>query len=183
MSLIGKKPITIEQSVTVDIKSNEVAFKGSKGELIVPVRPEVKVEQKENELLVSVKNESAANAKAYHGLTRSLLANAMNGVSKGFSKELEMVGMGYRVVKKGNNLEFALGFSHPVIFEAPEGISLEAPEQTRIIVKGIDKYLVGQVAANIRKLKKPEPYKGKGIKYVGEKVKRKAGKAGKVAGA
>jgi large subunit ribosomal protein L6 len=182
MSLIGKKPIKLDKDVKADIGEDSITISGPKGELIVPVRREVKVEQKEDLLKVSVKNESNANAKAYHGLTRSLLANAVEGVLKGYKKELELVGMGYRVKKEGKDLKFALGLSHPVMYTPPEGIELEAPEQTKIIVSGIDKYLVGQVSASIRALKKPEPYKGKGIRYSGETVKLKAGKAGKVGG-
>ena len=182
MSLIGKKPITIEKGVSVNIKNKEVIVKGPKGELSVSYRPEIKVEKEEDVLKVSVRQKEKAGAKALHGLTRSLLANAVEGVSQGFKKELEIEGMGYRVQKKGNDLEFALGFSHPVLFKANDGVVLEAPEQTKIIVSGIDKGLVGQAAADIRALRKPEPYKGKGIRYVGEYIRRKAGKAGKVGG-
>ncbi len=181
MSLIGKTPIKIEQGVSVELSANKALVKGPKGELTVALRPEIKVFEKEGELLVEPRNESLQGVKAYHGLTRSLLANALEGVSKGFQKDLEIVGMGYRVAKKGNDLEFALGFSHSVLFKAPEGITLEAPDQSKVSVKGISKYLVGQTAANIRKLRKPEPYKGKGIRYAGEVVRRKAGKAGKAA--
>jgi len=183
VSLIGKKPIKIEEGVSVALSRNEARVKGPKGELAIPLRPEVKVEEKEGFLKVSVKDKDKPGSKAYHGLTRSLLANAVAGVWKGFTKELEIEGMGYRVAKKGDDLEFALGFSHPVLFKAPQGISLEVPEQTRIIVSGVDKGLVGQTGADIRALRKPEPYKGKGIRYVGEYIRRKAGKAGKVGSA
>ena len=162
------------------IGEGSVKVTGPKGELVVPIRPEIKVEEKEGFLNISVKDENAANAKAYHGLTRSLLASAIEGVSKGYQKELELVGMGFRVRKEGCNLKFALGFSHPIVVEAPQGVEFEVPEQTKVIVRGFDKYLVGQVAANIRSLRRPEPYKGKGIKYADEVVRRKAGKAGKV---
>ncbi|MFH1896205.1 MAG: 50S ribosomal protein L6 [bacterium] len=182
MSLIGKKPITIAEGVSVVLSGREVQIKGPKGELTLPLRPEIKVEQKGNTLEVSVKDTQKPNAKAFHGLMRSLLANAVEGVSRGFVKELEMEGMGYRVQKKGHDLEFALGFSHPVIFKAREGVELTAPEQTKITVSGINKGLIGQTAADIRALRKPEPYKGKGIRYVGEVIRRKAGKAGKVGG-
>jgi len=182
MSLIGRKPITIAEGVTVALSDKEARVKGPKGELVVPIRPEIKVEQRDNQLWVSVRKVQDSNAKAFHGLIRSLLANAVLGVSQGYTRELEMEGMGYRVQKKGADLEFALGFSHPVLFKAGEGVALEAPEQTKIVVTGIDKGLVGQAAADIRALKKPEPYKGKGIRYVGEVIRRKAGKAGKVGG-
>ena len=180
MSLIGKKPVKIEDGVSVSITPESVTVKGPKGELVVKVMPEIKVEEKDGLLFVSVRDEKHPNAKAFHGLVRSLLANAVEGVTKGFQKGLELVGMGFRVAKEGKNLKFALGFSHPVLFESPLGIEFEVPEQTKVLVKGIDKYSVGQTAARIRSLKKPEPYKGKGIKYDDEVVLRKAGKAGKV---
>lgn len=179
MSRIGKQPIKIPENVTVEISRNEVVVKGPKGELKERLRPEIKVEQVENEIICSVKKD-LPTAPAYWGLTRALIANMIKGVQDGYEKKLELVGVGYRAKMVGKNLEISVGFSHPVIYEAPEGIEFEVPDQREIFVRGISKDLVGLTAAKIRKIRKPEPYKGKGIKYADEVVRRKAGKAGKV---
>jgi len=152
--------------------------KGPKGNLSREIPGEIVVRKEENTLLVERPNDERTN-RALHGLTRTLVSNMVVGVTDGFAKELEIVGVGYRAEAQGQNLRLALGFSHPVIVEAPAGISFEIPAQTRVIVKGIDKELVGQVAANIRSIRKPEPYKGKGVRYAGERILRKAGKTGK----
>jgi large subunit ribosomal protein L6 len=152
--------------------------KGPKGNLSREIPGEIIVRKEENSLLVERPNDERNN-RALHGLTRTLVNNMVVGVTDGFTKELEIVGVGYRAEAQGQNLRLALGFSHPVIVEAPAGISFEIPAQTRVIVKGIDKELVGQVAANIRSIRKPEPYKGKGVRYAGERILRKAGKTGK----
>ena len=156
-----------------------VTVKGPKGTLARPLPGEITVRQEETTLLVERPNDERQN-RALHGLTRSLVNNMVVGVTAGFTKELEIVGVGYRATARGaNQLELALGFSHPVVVDAPDGITFEVPQPQRIAVQGIDKELVGQVAANIRKIRKPEPYKGKGVRYAGERVIRKAGKAGK----
>ena len=159
--------------------SGRVAVKGPQGKLERVIPGEITIRQEDSTLLVERPNDERHN-RALHGLTRSLVSNMVTGVSAGFTKELEIVGVGYRATAQGpNRIEFALGFSHPVRVDAPEGITFEVPQPTRVIVKGIDKELVGQVAANIRKIRKPEPYKGKGVRYAGEIVVRKAGKAAK----
>lgn len=174
MSRIGKKPILIPQGVSLDQKDGLIVVKGPKGSISVKIRPEVLVEVKENTLTVSLKDPLCL---AYWGLTRALLANAVLGVTEGFEKDLELQGVGYRASKEGNDLILNLGFSNPVKVVAPEGIEFEVPDNQNIKVKGIDKQLVGLLAAKIKKLKKPEPYLGKGIKYKGEVIRRKAGKA------
>ncbi|WP_166985895.1 50S ribosomal protein L6 [Canibacter zhoujuaniae] len=178
MSRIGKLPITVPGGVTVTIDGQQVAVKGPKGELTLEVAEPISVALEDGQVLVTRPNDER-ESRALHGLTRSLIANNIIGVTEGYSKSLEVVGTGYRVQQKGNNLELALGFSHPVEFNAPEGVTLQVEGNNKIHVSGIDKQAVGEVAANIRKLKKPEPYKGKGIRYAGEVVRRKAGKAGK----
>ena len=175
MSRIGKAPITVPNGVEVSIAGRTVSVKGPKGNLSREIPGEIVVRKEENTLLVERPNDERTN-RALHGLTRTLVSNMVVGVTDGFAKELEIVGVGYRAEAQGQNLRLALGFSHPVIVEAPAGISFEIPAQTRVIVKGIDKELVGQVAANIRSIRKPEPYKGKGIKYRGEFIFRKEGK-------
>jgi large subunit ribosomal protein L6 len=163
----------------VTLTEGRVTVKGPQGTLERALPGEITVRADEGTLLVERPNDERTN-RALHGLTRSLVANMVTGVTAGFTKELEIVGVGYRAMPKGTNqIELALGFSHPVFVDAPEGITFEVPAPTRINVKGIDKELVGQVAANIRKIRKPEPYKGKGVRYVGERVIRKAGKAAK----
>lgn len=179
MSRIGKAPITVPSGVEVQIQGRQVAVKGPKGELDIEVPVDITVRQDGDEILVERSDDERRN-RALHGLTRSLVNNMVLGVSEGFSKELQIVGVGYRAAAKGSNaLELQLGFSHPVNVEAPAGITFDVPEPTRIIVSGIDKQVVGQVAADIRSYRKPEPYKGKGVRYLGEHVARKAGKAAK----
>ena len=179
MSRIGKAPIPVPSGVEVSIIGRQVAVKGPKGALDLEVPGEITVRQDGEEILVERPDDERVN-RAMHGLTRSLVNNMMVGVSEGFRKELQIVGVGYRCIAKGTDaLELQLGFSHPVLVEAPDGISFEVPEPTRIIVSGADKQVVGQVAADIRSHRKPEPYKGKGVRYLGEHVARKAGKAAK----
>ncbi len=178
MSRIGKAPISVPSGVEVSIAGRTVSVKGPKGNLSREIPGDIVVRKEENTLLVERPNDERTN-RALHGLTRTLVSNMVVGVTDGFAKELEIVGVGYRAEAQGQNLRLALGFSHPVIVEAPAGISFEIPAQTRVIVKGIDKELVGQVAANIRSIRKPEPYKGKGVRYAGERILRKAGKTGK----
>jgi large subunit ribosomal protein L6 len=179
MSRIGKAPITVPSGVEVSIVDRHITVKGSQGTLERDIPGEIQVAQEDGSLLVTRPNDERQN-RALHGLTRSLVNNMVLGVSAGFTKELDIVGVGYRATAQGpNKIELALGFSHPVHVDAPNGITFEVPVPTKIVVKGIDKELVGQVAANIRKIRKPEPYKGKGVRYSGEVVRRKAGKAAK----
>jgi large subunit ribosomal protein L6 len=175
MSRIGRKPIPVPDAVTVDVAPGRVAVKGPKGELTQALAPEMKVEQEDGTVVVRRPTDRGEH-RALHGLTRSLIANMVEGVTEGFEKRLEIQGVGYRAQLKGRSLELALGYSHPVSIEAPEGIDFEVPQPTEIVVRGIDKQLVGQVAADIRKRRPPEPYKGKGIRYCGEHVARKVGK-------
>jgi large subunit ribosomal protein L6 len=179
MSRIGKAPIPVPNGVTVTISDRHITVAGSRGTLERDLPGVIQVRQDDGQLLVERPDDEREN-RAQHGLTRSLVNNMVVGVTEGFSKELEIVGVGYRATAQGSNaIELALGFSHPVRVQAPAGIEFEVPQPTRIIVKGIDKEAVGQVAANIRKIRKPEPYKGKGVRYAGERVQRKAGKTGK----
>ncbi len=179
MSRIGKAPIPVPSGVDVTISSATIAVKGPKGELTRELPEQVTVRQDGDTLLVE-RVDDERESRALHGLIRSLVSNMIVGVTDGFRKELDIVGVGYRAAAKGSNgLELALGFSHPVNIEAPDGISFVVPAPNRIEVHGIDKQLVGQVAADIRAWRKPEPYKGKGVRYVDEHVRRKAGKAGK----
>ncbi|GAA1607841.1 50S ribosomal protein L6 [Leucobacter chromiireducens] len=178
MSRIGKLPITVPGGVDVKIEGQKVTVKGSKGELSLVVAEPIRVAVEEGQVVVS-RPDDERDSRALHGLTRTLINNNIIGVTEGYSKQLEVVGTGYRVQQKGAGLELALGFSHPVLVDAPEGITLAVEGNTKITVSGISKQAVGEAAANIRKLKKPEPYKGKGIRYAGENVRRKAGKAGK----
>ena len=175
MSRVGKKPIEIPTGVKVEIDEAKIKISGSKGELFQKLHPAIKVNLKENLLIVSRTQESKFH-KSLHGLFRALLQNLVKGVTQGFSKELEIVGIGYKAELSGKNLSLVLGFSHPILFSPPPGIKLEVLSPTRIAVSGIDKQLVGEVAAKIRSFRPPEPYKGKGIKYAGEKVRKKAGK-------
>jgi large subunit ribosomal protein L6 len=175
MSRIGRKPIPVPEAVTVELAPGRVAVKGPKGELTQAYSAEMAVEQGDGVLTVARPTDRGEH-RALHGLTRSLIANMVEGVTEGFEKRLEIQGVGYRAQLKGRNLELALGYSHPVSVEAPEGIEFEVPQPTEIVVRGIDKQLVGQVAADIRKRRPPEPYKGKGIRYRGEHVLRKVGK-------
>jgi len=179
MSRIGKEPISVPPDVQVSIEGRSVGVTGPKGSLDLDLPGEIDARQEDGAVLVERPNDDRKN-KALHGLTRSLINNMVIGVSEGFKKELEIVGVGYRAAEKGSDaLELQLGFSHPVQVKAPDGITFEVPEPTRIIVSGINKEVVGQVAADIRSYRKPEPYKGKGIRYAGEHVARKAGKAAK----
>jgi large subunit ribosomal protein L6 len=175
MSRIGRKPVAVPDAVEVSIAPGNIAVKGPKGELTQTYSQDMTVSQEDGTILVARPTDRGEH-RALHGLTRSLIANMVEGVTDGFEKRLEIQGVGYRAALKGKNLELALGFSHPVSIEAPEGIEFEVPQQTEIIIRGIDKQLVGQVAADIRKRRKPEPYKGKGIRYKGEQVLRKVGK-------
>ena len=175
MSRIGRKPVPVPEAVTVELAPGSIAVKGPKGELTQTLSQEMKVEQ-ENGAVTVARPTDRGEHRALHGLTRSLIANMVEGVTDGFEKRLEIQGVGYRAALKGKNLELTLGFSHPVLIEAPEGIEFEVPQPTEIIVRGIDKQLVGQVAADLRKRRPPEPYKGKGIRYKGEQVLRKVGK-------
>jgi large subunit ribosomal protein L6 len=179
MSRIGKAPITVPGGVDVVIDGDAVTVKGPKGTLSRVIPGEITVRQEAEQIIVERPNDERQN-RSLHGLSRTLVNNMVVGVTDGFSKELEIIGVGYRAEAiTPTSLRLALGFSHPVVMAAPEGITFEVPTQTRIIVRGIDKELVGQVAANIRAVRKPEPYKGKGVRYLGEKVLRKAGKTGK----
>jgi large subunit ribosomal protein L6 len=178
MSRIGRLPIPVPSGVEVTIDGRDVTVKGPKGTLSHSVVEPITVEAAEGTLLVQ-RPDDERDSKARHGLTRTLVNNMVIGVTEGYSKTLEIVGTGYRVQAKGSDLEFALGFSHPVTVVAPDGISFAVEAPTRFVVSGIDKQKVGETAANIRKIRKPEPYKGKGVRYAGEVVRRKAGKAGK----
>ncbi len=178
MSRIGRTPIAIPAGVDVSLDGAVVTVKGPKGELAHSVAAPIAVAVEGDQITVS-RPDDERTSRSLHGLTRTLIANMVTGVTEGYKKQLEIAGTGYRVVAKGKDVEFALGFSHPVPFAAPEGIELTVDSQTKLTVAGIDKQLVGETAARIRKLKKPEPYKGKGIHYVGETIRRKVGKAGK----
>ncbi|UJP39812.1 50S ribosomal protein L6 [Cellulomonas palmilytica] len=178
MSRIGRIPVPVPAGVDVTIDGAVVTVKGPKGTLTHTVAAPIEVKQEDGTLVVS-RPDDERNSRSLHGLTRTLLANLVTGVTEGYTKKLEIVGTGYRVTAKGTDLEFALGFSHPVVVSPPEGISFVVEAPTRFSVQGIDKQQVGEVAANIRKIRKPEPYKGKGVRYAGENVRRKVGKAGK----
>ena len=176
MSRIGKMPIAIPSGVEVKIDGQVVSVKGPKGTLTHTVPAPITVAVEENSIMVS-RPDDERTSRSLHGLTRTLIANNIEGVTKGFTKGLEIVGTGYRVTQKGSAIEFALGYSHPILVQAPEGISFQVEGNTKITAVGIDKQAVGEVAANIRKLRKPEPYKGKGVRYSDEVVRRKAGKS------
>jgi len=178
MSRIGRTPVAIPAGVDVTIAGREVTVKGPRGTLSMEVAAPIEVSQANGAITVTRPNDEG-EIRALHGLSRSLIANMVTGVTEGFSKTLEIVGVGYRVQAKGQDLEFSLGYSHPVPVTAPEGITLRVESPTRFVVEGIDKQQVGEVAANIRKLRKPDPYKGKGVRYQGEQIRRKVGKAGK----
>ncbi len=178
MSRIGKMPVAVPSGVSIDVDGRSVKVKGPKGELHRDFNERVSISVDEGDAIVERVDDSR-ESRALHGLSRALLANMVEGVSDGFKKELEIVGVGYRAALKGRDLEMQLGFSHPVSFAAPDGVTFEVPEATKIVISGIDKELVGQVAANIRKIRPPEPYKGKGVRYAGEHIRRKAGKAGR----
>jgi large subunit ribosomal protein L6 len=177
MSRIGKKPIPVPKGVTVTVHSDAVEVKGPKGTLKQGVPPGVKFELKDAQLVASPERPDPSLRK-YHGLARTLVANAVDGVTKGFTRELDIVGVGYRAEIKGKQVVFALGYSHPVIFDIPNGIDIAVDKQTHVTVTGIDRQLVGQVAANIRGMRRPDPYKQKGVRYTGEVLKKKVGKTG-----
>ncbi len=177
MSRVGKKPIPIPAGVKVDIRPDAVEVKGPKGTLLQPLPPGVRIEADGEQLLARLAREDAALAK-FHGLGRSLVANAVHGVSQGFKKELDIVGIGYRAEHTGKHVVFALGYSHPIEFDIPEDIEIAVEKQTHLTVSGIDRQRVGQVAADIRALRKPDPYKQKGVRYTGEVLKKKVGKTG-----
>ena len=178
MSRIGKKPIAIPAGVTVEIDGHTVTVKGPKGELTRELNTNILVEVNENEVVFTRPNESKTN-RSLHGTTRSIVNNMVIGVSEGFKKELELIGVGYRAQKQGEKLVLSVGLSHPVEFEGSEGVSFEVPANTKIIIEGFNKEKVGELAANIRAVRPPEPYKGKGIRYTDEIVRRKEGKTGK----
>jgi len=179
MSRIGRNPITVPADVTVSVGGGEVTVKGPNATMTRTIPDGISLAQEGDTLVVDRRNDETTY-KALHGLTRTLVSNMVTGVTTGWTKELEIIGVGYRATAAGPGaIDLALGFSHPVKFVAPEGVTFEVPAPTRIIIKGPDKEIVGQVAANIRKLRKPEPYKGKGVRYLGERVARKAGKAAK----
>ncbi len=179
MSRIGKQPIVVPSGVDVTLAEGSVKVKGPKGQLAIEVVGDLTIAREGDEIVVSRLNDDRKN-RSLHGLTRTLVSNMITGVSVGFSKELDIVGVGYRAAAQGSNkLEILVGYSHPVIVNAPDGITFEVPTPTKIFIKGFDKQLVGQVAADIRKIRKPEPYKGKGIRYTNEVVRRKAGKSAK----
>jgi large subunit ribosomal protein L6 len=179
MSRIGRLPIPVPAGVDVTISGRDVAVKGPKGSLNHTLVEPISIERAEDGTLVVTRPDDERDSKARHGLSRTLVANMIQGVTAGYERNLEIVGVGYRVVAKGSDLEFALGFSHPVLVTPPAGISFEVQAPTRFVVRGIDKQQVGEVAANIRRIRPPEPYKGKGVRYQGEAVRRKVGKAGK----
>ena len=178
MSRIGRLPIPVPSGVKADIDGRQITITGPKGSLSLAVAEPIVVSQVDDTLVVT-RPDDERDSRSLHGLTRTLVSNMVTGVTSGFEKTLEIVGTGYRVAAKGSDLEFQLGFSHPVVVTAPEGISFQVDSPVKFKVQGIDKQKVGEVAANIRKIRKPEPYKGKGVRYEGEVIRRKAGKAGK----
>ena len=177
MSRIGKKPIPIPDKVKVDIKPNSVVVTGPKGTVTNLIPPGIKWEQKDKQL-IAVRPGDSGPERAFHGLARALVANAVRGVTEGFTKDLEIVGVGYRAEQRKNSVVFTLGYSHPIEYPIPPGISITVDKQTKLSISGVDRQQVGQIAANIRSLRKPDPYKNKGIRYAGEQLKKKAGKAG-----
>jgi large subunit ribosomal protein L6 len=179
MSRIGRLPVPVPSGVEVSIDGPVVTVKGPKGTLSHTVAEPIAVGTSDDGALSVTRPDDERASRSLHGLTRTLIANMVTGVTEGYEKKLEIVGTGYRVTAKGSDLEFALGFSHPVVIKPPEGISFAVESPTKLSVSGIDKQRVGEVAANIRKLRKPDPYKGKGVRYAGEQVRRKVGKAGK----
>jgi large subunit ribosomal protein L6 len=178
MSRIGRLPVTIPSGVEVTINGREVSVSGPKGRLSTKIAEPIEVAKADGTITVTRPSDEG-RIRALHGLSRTLVANMVTGVTEGYRKTLEIVGVGYRVQARGSSVEFSLGFSHPVMVTAPEGITIRVETPTRLVVEGIDKQQVGEVAANIRKLRKPDPYKGKGVRYEGEQIRRKVGKAGK----
>jgi len=181
MSRIGKLPVKIPSGVQVDVRDHTVTARGGKGELTRTLHAEMRLEVQDGAVLVARPSDSKLH-KSLHGLTRTLVSNMIEGVSKGYAKQLELVGVGYRATRQGEAVVLTVGYSHPVRYPVPAGITIEVPEPTKILVRGADKELVGQVAAELRKVRPPEPYKGKGILYKGERIRRKAGKTGKTTG-
>jgi large subunit ribosomal protein L6 len=177
MSRIGKKPIQIPKGVTVKVAGDAVEVQGPKGKLRQPIPPGITFAQEDGALVAKPEREDK-ELKKFYGLARSLVANAVTGVTEGFKKELDIVGIGYRAELKGKQVTFALGYSHPIVFDIPTGIDIAIDKQTHIVVTGVDRQLVGQVAANIRRMRKPDPYKQKGVRYTGEVLKKKVGKTG-----
>ena len=177
MSRIGKKPIPIPKGVTVKVAADAVEVQGPKGKLRQPLPPGIVFTQEDGNLVAKLERDDNELRK-FHGLARSLVANAVNGVTEGFKKELDIVGIGYRAELKGKQVTFALGYSHPIVFDIPNGIDIAIDKQTHITVTGADRQVVGQVAANIRRMRKPDPYKQKGVRYMGEQLKKKVGKTG-----
>ncbi len=178
MSRIGKEPIAVPAGVEVSVDGSRVSVKGPRGQLQQSFHPDMRILLEDGTVRVERPSDERDH-RSLHGLTRTLIANMVEGVTQGYEKRLEIVGVGYRAVLKGADLELAVGLSHPVSFRPPEGIEFEVPAPNRIVIRGIDKQLVGEIAANVRKVRKPEPYKGKGIRYEGERVRKKAGKAAK----
>jgi len=179
MSRIGKIPVTVPAGVDVTISGQDVTVKGPKGTLALTISEPIAIEKAEDGSLSVTRPDDERRSRALHGLSRTLVANIITGVTEGYTKKMEIHGVGYRVALKGKDLEFALGFSHPVPIEAPEGITFVVESPTRLSVSGIDKQKVGQISANIRRLRRPDPYKGKGVRYEGEQIRRKVGKTGK----
>ncbi|PID97328.1 MAG: 50S ribosomal protein L6 [Actinomycetales bacterium] len=179
MSRIGRLPVTVPSGVDVAIDGQQITVKGSKGELTLSVAEPIRVARDDDGVIKVTRPDDERNSRSLHGLTRTLIANMVEGVTNGYEKKMEIVGTGYRVQAKGASLEFALGYSHPITVEPPAGITFVTDGPTRFSVQGIDKQQVGEVAANIRKLRKPDPYKAKGVRYAGEHIRRKVGKAGK----
>jgi large subunit ribosomal protein L6 len=177
MSRIGKKPIPLPDKVKIDIKTDTVVVTGPKGTVTSLVPPGIRWEKNDKDL-VAVRQDDSGPQRAFHGLARALVANAVRGVTEGFTRELDIVGVGYRAEARKNSVVFTLGFSHPIEYPIPPGIAITVDKQTHVVISGVDRQLVGQTAANIRGLKKPDPYKQKGIRYTGERLKKKAGKAG-----
>jgi large subunit ribosomal protein L6 len=178
MSRIGKKPIAIPAGVEVQVSGNTITVKGPKGTLSRELHPDMKVVQQDNQIIIERPSDSKLH-RSLHGTTRSVVANMVEGVTNGYSKNLELVGVGYRATKSGNTVTLSLGFSHPVELPKVDGIEVEVPAATKLVIKGIDKELVGAYAAKVRSIREPEPYKGKGIKYENEVIRRKVGKTGK----
>lgn len=176
MSLVGKKPIAIPKDVKVEVKDDVVLVEGPKGKISRALAGRISVEVKDNQVIVKRGGEAKLD-KSMHGLFRALIANMIKGVNEGYVKELEIIGTGYKAQVQGNSLSLNLGFSHPVVFTIPEGIKIEAPKQTQLVIRGIDKEKIGEIASEIRAIRPPEPYKGKGVRYAGERVKKKIGKA------
>lgn len=179
MSRIGKQPVPVPAGVDVNIDGQNISVKGSKGTLELTVSEPISVSRNDDGAIVVTRPDDKRRNRSLHGLSRTLIANLVTGVTQGYTTKMEIFGVGYRVVAKGSNLEFALGYSHPVLIEAPEGITFAVETPTKFSISGIDKQKVGQISANIRRLRRPDPYKGKGIRYEGEQIRRKVGKTGK----